>query len=137
MTANEQAIYDGVRGIPLRRSAWNDGIRDTAIDFVLWCVDSAPGELERCEYISDVTRLLLNGAADWRAYSWGCGSVAFAYDEDIASRYCTPSEFRRTHGGDRRPNSREEWLDVQARALSQASFLVIESWARWRGYPER
>ena len=60
----------------------------------------------------------LNGARNWSDYSWG-GS-AFVYDRDIAAALCTPSELRRTRNGERRPNSREEWLDVQARALHQA-----------------
>lgn len=42
------------------------------------------------------------------------------YDGDIAAALCTPSELKKTRNGDRRPNSREEWLDVQARALRQA-----------------
>ena len=61
---------------------------------------------------------MLNGARDWNAYSWG-GS-ALIYDGDIAERLCTPSELKRTRHGERRPNSREEWLDTQARALYQA-----------------
>lgn len=40
------------------------------------------------------------------------------------ARLCTPSELRRTHNGERRPNSREEWLDTQARALYQAARRV-------------
>lgn len=63
--------------------------------------------------------IMKNGAENWSAYSWGgCGLV---YDADIAEHYCTPSELKKVRGGDRRPNSREEWLDVQARALRQAA----------------
>lgn len=32
-----------------------------------------------------------------------------------------------TRNGDRRPNSREEWLDVQARALYQAGARVFRA----------
>ena len=46
------------------------------------------------------------------------------YDEDIAKRVCTPSELKKTRNGERRPNSSEEWLDTQARALYQAASLV-------------
>ena len=62
---------------------------------------------------------LLNGASDWSQYSWG--GCSLIYDGDIAERLCTPSELKKTRNGERRPNSREDWLDVQARALYQAS----------------
>lgn len=46
--------------------------------------------------------------------------LILCYDADIAARVCTPSELKRKHGGAYEPNSRETWLDVQARALYQA-----------------
>ena len=70
------------------------------------------------EDFAEFKKLMLNGASDWSQYSWGGSSLI--YDYDIAERTCTPSELKKTKGGERRPNSREEWLDVQARALSQA-----------------
>ena len=69
---------------------------------------------------------MLNGAQDWEQYSWG-GS-ALIYDGDIAERLCCPSELKKTRNGERRPNSREEWLDVQARALYQASSRVVNAY---------
>lgn len=69
-----------------------------------------------------VEKALLNGADDWNAYSWG--GCALCYDGDIAERLCSPSELKKTRNGERRPNSREEWLDVQARALYQAARRV-------------
>ncbi|HZK45919.1 MAG TPA: hypothetical protein VFD34_06795, partial [Clostridia bacterium] len=66
---------------------------------------------------------LLNGADNWNQYSYG-GS-ALIYDGDIAERLCSPSEYKRSREGERRPNSREEWLDVQARALNQAANMII------------
>lgn len=49
------------------------------------------------------------------------------YNSDIAARLCCPSELKRTRNGDRRPNSREEWLDTQARALFQAANRVYKA----------
>lgn len=69
---------------------------------------------------------MLNGAQDWEQYSWG-GS-ALIYDCDIAERLCCPSELKKTRNGERRPNSREEWLDVQARALYQAASRVVNAY---------
>ena len=70
------------------------------------------------------TERLLNGASSWREYSYnGCSLI---YDADIAERICSPSELKKTRGGERQPNSRETWLDVQARALYQASRRLLK-----------
>ena len=74
-----------------------------------------PSDLEAPKLLE---RQLLNGASDWAQYSWGGSSLI--YDGDIAARLCCPSELKKTRNGERRPNAREEWLDVQARALFQA-----------------
>mgnify|MGYP003155340187 FL=1 len=67
----------------------------------------------------------MNGASDWEAYSYGgCSSI---YNEDIAERLCTPSELRKTRNGDRNPNVNEDWMQCQARALGQASRLVLRA----------
>lgn len=68
-------------------------------------------------------RTLLNGARNWQEYSEsGCSLI---YDEEICHRLCPPWEIKRKRGGDLPPNSRETWLDVQARALLQAAMLII------------
>ncbi len=67
---------------------------------------------------------LLNGARDWKAYSeGGCSLIT---DEEICKRLSAPWEIRRTKGGILPPNSRESWLKVQARALYQASRIVLK-----------
>lgn len=67
---------------------------------------------------------LLNGARDWKAYSeGGCSLIT---DEEICKRLSTPCEIQRTNGGILPPNSRESWMEVQARALYQAARLVLE-----------
>jgi hypothetical protein len=64
----------------------------------------------------------LNGARDWRQYSEG--GCSLVYNEDIAVRLCTPSELKKTSNGMRNPNASETWIDVQARALQQAFWLI-------------
>ena len=59
--------------------------------------------------------------------SWGGSHLC--YDSDIARHYCTPSELKRTRDGERRPNAREEWLDVQARAIYQALSKIRHLWS--------
>ena len=71
--------------------------------------------------------LLLNGAKDWKEFSYG--GCSLVYDYDIAQRVCTPSEFKRTKEGNNNPNSKENWLDVQTRALRQA-YAIIKYYVR-------
>lgn len=46
------------------------------------------------------------------------------YDCDIAETLCTPTELKRTKNGQRNPNSREQWLDVQAQAAFQGWLMI-------------
>lgn len=108
------------------RSAWGNGVKAYALELVEGLEEAIDGgyfDLDDLEAPKLLERALLNGASDWSQYSWG-GS-ALIYDGDIAERLCCPSELKKTRNGERRPNSREEWLDVQARALFQASRLVL------------
>lgn len=104
------------------RSAWDKGVKLYALE-LLDNIDDPDDALtnERLLY-----RALLNGAADWKQYSEG--GCALWYNQDIAARLCTPSELRITRGGNRNPNSRETWLDVQARALYQAAESICAAW---------
>ncbi len=61
---------------------------------------------------------MLNGASNWKDYSYG--GCSLIYDYEIAERLCTPSELKRTDNGRLQPNRSENWLDCQARALFQA-----------------
>jgi len=108
------------------RSAWERGVINYAWDLVDGLEESINGGWFDVENIASpklLEKCLLNGAESWNQYSWGGSSLI--YDYDIAERLCTPSELKRTKYGERRPNSREEWLDTQARALFQASRRVM------------
>lgn len=96
------------------RSAWDKGVTVYALELIEEAQAAGYDELTR----EDCKSVLLNGARDWSQYSYG--GCSLIYDPDIAKRLCTPSELKRTRDGERRPNSREEWLDTQARALFQA-----------------
>ena len=110
------------------RSAWSKGVTAYALELVEGLEEAIdggyfdPSDLEAPKLVE---RALLNGASDWSAYSWG--GCSLIYDGDIAERLCCPSELKKTRNGERRPNSREEWLDVQARALFQACNRVKKS----------
>lgn len=96
------------------KSAWDKGVLAYALDL-----------LDGYEPEQVTERGLLNGASDWSEYSYGGSS--FIYDEDIAEALATPSELKLKRGGELQPSSRETWLDVQARALYQASRLILRA----------
>ena len=91
-------------------SAWRRGVKTYALEMLDGIEDG----------FTQVS--LLNGAQNWREYSYG--GCALIYDADIAERLCAPGEYAKTRKGERSPNSRETWLDVQARALGQAANLI-------------
>ena len=96
------------------RSAWMRGVKAYAIELI-----------EGVEGDFPVQACLLNGARTWKEFSEG--GCALIYNADIAERLCSPSEYRKTREGERAPNSRETWLDVQARALGQAATLIASA----------
>lgn len=106
------------------RSCWARGVKGLALNLLRSYIDI-------CEYCDNNGRpipelneeTLLNGADDWNAYCYGGG--ALIYDGDIAKNLCTPSELKRTDNGNKAPNGREGWQDVQARAYFQAYRMVM------------
>lgn len=102
-----------------KKSAWQKGVEMYAEELL----EQFHWNYDKGEKITE--EKLLNGAQNWKEYSWG-GS-ALIYDYEIAERLCNPSELKKTRNGERRPNAREEWLDTQARALFQAARLVIRN----------
>lgn len=110
------------------RSAWDKGVEAYALDLVEGLEESINGgwfdiaDLASRRIVEDG---LLNGADDWSQYSWG--GCSLIYNKDIAERLCNGSELKRNKNGERKPNAREEWLDVQTRALFQASYRVHEA----------
>lgn len=102
------------------RSAWNRGVTLYARELLADVAEN----VERGYYAAPQTRaeferVALNGAKSWAQYSYG--GCSLVYDCDIAERLCTPSELKKKRGGELNPNSRETWLDTQARALNQAA----------------
>lgn len=110
------------------RSAWDKGVTAYAVELLDNYQDRAEFEGREAASRKELEEWLLNGASTWGEYSWG-GS-ALIYNGDVAKRLCNPSELKRTHNGERRPNSREEWLDTQARALAQAAKRLIDAACR-------
>lgn len=100
------------------RSYWERGVRAYAISLLSQFDFSQVGRKPLCA-------IMLSGAQTWREYSYGgCSLIS---DRDIAACLCTPSEWRKKDCGRLPPNSRESWLDVQARALHQASLALAKA----------
>lgn len=93
------------------RSAWGRGVQAYELEIVK--------EIGKDEIvIDDISNK--PEIADRDSYG-GCYLI---YDEDIAARLCCPSELKRVKYGEKQPNSRETWLDVQACAIYQARLHV-------------
>lgn len=115
MTTRDE-LLKALDELPRGRSAWSRAVRQYAREMV--------ADLDAGTVLTRDTarRVVLNGAADARQYSEG--GCTLIYDSDIAARVCTPSELRRTRGGDLPPNRHETWLDVQTRAIHQALAVI-------------
>ena len=119
MTIDINAIKNAI-ATRRARSAWDKGVNLYALELL----DNIR-DLPETDSRQEIQKALLNGASDWSEYSYG--GCALIYNGDIAARLCSPSEFRRTRGGQWRPNRRESWLGVQARALYQAFRLICRA----------
>lgn len=97
------------------RSHWGRGV---AL-YVHELLDNIEQSKEKADNWEVLRRQMLCGAASWLQYSEG--GCSLIHDGDICERLATPSEQKRKRSGELQPNSRESWLEVQARALSQAS----------------
>lgn len=95
------------------KSAWDKGVTEYALELLK--------ELEGEEITKEK---LLNGASDWSEYSFG--GCSLIYDCDIAERLCCSSVLKKKRGGELQPNSRETWLDVQAKALFEACNRIMK-----------
>lgn len=104
------------------RSAWDSGVTQYAIEIVEHC---GKEELDGKDYYE----ALLNGAEDWRAYSFGACSLIC--DEDICRRLYSPSMQKRYRYGEKEPSNIDTWLDVQTLALRRACRRVRATIAGW------
>lgn len=109
------------------RSAWGKGVQKYAIELLNKAKESIDWNQKYGSGFGPTNwtqfkAVMLNGAGNWKEYSYG--GCALISNRDIAKRLCSPSEFKKVNEGMRNPNSREDWCEVQARALYQASELI-------------
>lgn len=125
-------LRDYVANLKIKKpSKWAEAVKEDAV-FLL--ENFAEWHGEDAAFSKDNVKELLNGAANWNQYSYG--GNALVYDTDIARHYCTESELKKirlidygngSYSNPNPPNSKETWLDVQSRALYQASELIKKS----------
>ena len=126
MSTTKKQLLETVSAHKAGRSAWARGVHAYAVELVESLDDSADLANETM-----LAKALLNGASNWRQYSEG--GAALCYDADIAERLCPPSTVKRLKWGMLPPNGRENWLEVQARALWQAHKLIERAWRNMEG----
>ena len=119
---NPNDLASALATIPAGRSAWSRAVHSYASELVEGLESSDDLSNERL-----LEKAMLNGAGDWQQYSEG--GCALIYDADIAERLCSASELKRCKGGERQPNARENWIECQTRALTQAASLVRRVYA--------
>lgn len=105
------------------RSAWGQGVKTYAIELLDEVKEYKGGSFDL--NTDNYRKIILRGADDWKHFSYS--AMTLFYNEDIARRLSNKTELKLTKNGLRRPNSREEWLDTQARALHQADGLIREA----------
>lgn len=97
-------------------TAWGHGVKKYALELA-----DALGRKHANKELHDIFELkglVLNGSSDWKQYSQKGQSLKS--DREIAERLCNAAEIQETKGGKLKPNRRETWNDVQARALEHA-----------------
>ena len=107
----KKEITDAINAIK-PRGAWAKARKIYALELI----ESSEGHFTPVD--------LLNGARNWKEYSEdGC---ALIYNEEIARRVCSPSEFKYRREGEMPPNVSETWLECQARCLTEAAALILK-----------
>ena len=118
---NKEATLENLKAVKCR-SAWSKGVKVYA--YMLLSNIFSYSDYKAINDCKSLHEDLLNGAKDWKQFSWG--GYALICDADIAKTLCNPSELKKCKNGMLRPNKQEQWLDVQARALFQAERLIME-----------
>lgn len=124
MKINIAKTIEKIEGLKFR-SKWQRAVQEDAswlLEEIMNGYEDVANNILTIKDVKNFEKVLLMGAESWVDFSEGGG--ALIYNKDIAEHYCTPSELKKVHGGEKEPNKDESWLDVQARALWQATQLI-------------
>lgn len=126
MKKTEEAIKEVEELKKKARSKWSKGVFDYVFDFFESVKNREEYEHRTVSSINELKDWILNGTTGFTMYSYYGNALTANYS--IAHRLCTSSELKRTKEGERNPNSNENWLDVQARALTQAWEIIKKAY---------
>ena len=118
VTTREELLDKIDAQIPKARGRWRKAVLEDAYRLIEQFDEEGFEELANAGNFQELRKILLGGARDEK--QWSESGFGLIYNEYIAKHYCTPSELKKVAGGRRQPNSRETWIDVQARAIFQA-----------------
>lgn len=127
----KRLVAEAEKLIKSERSCWGRGVASLISDYAEKVLKEHDGEKVSNK---DFFRLWSCGADTIRDAVYG-GSFDI-YNYDIAKRLCTPSELKKSNEGMRNPNKRENWLDVETRAIYQAmykSFEIMKAVSEYKG----
>ena len=116
---NKEATLKKLKAVKCR-SAWSKGVKEYA--YMLLDNIFLHSDYKSITNFKSLHKALLKGTPNWKMFSRG--GYALIYDEDIAENLCSPSKLKKCKNGMLRPSKKEQWLDVQARALVQAENLI-------------
>ena len=76
------------------RSAWDKGVKEYALEMLedMENERKLAKETDMAVYPATLEAELLNGAMNWKQFSWG--GCSLVYDMQIAKRLCSPSELK-------------------------------------------
>lgn len=115
-------IKKKIENLKPARSKWERAVQSDAVELLENVIndDYKPKEVTS---FAELKKLMLRGAENWNRYC--TGGFGLISNEEIAEHYATKSEVRRDKCGElKNPNSREDWMKLQARALFQAEHLI-------------
>lgn len=128
MAKNLKAVLIAAIEAQSALSTWARATKIYAAEIICGLDDA---DLEAVQTSAELEKTLRNGSDSWKEYSYG--AMALIRDADIAARVCTPSELRAKRGGELQPSRRENWLDVQARALGHAARRIVWAFEALKG----
>ena len=105
------------------RSDWSRGVASLIRDYAEEVLSEHDGEELNAQEFYKIWNC---GADTLRDAVYGGSYDVWNYD--IAKRLCTPSALKKSNEGMRRPNRREEWIDIEYSAICCAmskSFLIL------------